>query len=148
MSAKLSQRVQPHEATPWVVEAIRSIETSRELLQGEIGRLTRELAEAKARAVARIAELDAQNKLLSDDLDSTESERVRLRAEVEAKDAANATMRADAERYAHLKSIAKAGINKHWEFVITLDLVPCPDHIGMLDLALDADRNNKGTPIE
>ena len=52
-------------------------------------------------------------------------------------------LRADAERYAHLKSIAKVGITKRQEFVITLDLVPCPGHIGMLDLALDADRNNK-----
>lgn len=73
-----------------------------------------------------------------------------LAAEVDALTAANAAlvasndaMREDAERYIHLKSIAKVGITKRQEFVITLDLVPCPGHIGMLDLALDADRNNK-----
>ena len=49
--AKLSQRIQPHEATPWVIEAIRSVETSLEVSQGEVHRLTRELAEAKARAL-------------------------------------------------------------------------------------------------
>jgi hypothetical protein len=76
----------------------------------------------------------------------------RLRAEVEALTAANAALvasndalRADAERYAHLKSIAKVGITKRQEFVITLDLVPCPGHIGMLDLALDAARKVEGS---
>lgn len=47
---KLSQRIQPHEATQWVIEAIRAVETSLELSRGEVHRLTRELAEAKARA--------------------------------------------------------------------------------------------------
>lgn len=45
--------------------------------------------------------------------------------------------RSDAERYACLKSMAKIGITKRQEFIITLDLVPCPNHIGELDLALD-----------
>lgn len=69
------------------------------------------------------------------------AENARLHAEVEALKSALAAERADAERYAHLKSIAKVGNTKRQEFVITLDLVPCPGHIGMLDLALDADRN-------
>ena len=45
--SNLSQRIQPHEATPWVIEAIRAVETSLELSRGEVHRLTRELAEAR-----------------------------------------------------------------------------------------------------
>lgn len=88
-----------------------------------------ELAEAKARRGGMMATYL--------DLDDVAAENPLAQQELEV-------LREKASLYDYLKSIARVGITKRQEFVITLDFaVPCPDHIGLLDLALDADMKER-----
>jgi cell division protein FtsB len=112
--------------TEWrAVHAVRSVRQLRQDYD--------EACDEAEKLRERVAELEAQNKLLSDDLEATEAERFRLRAENEA-------LRADAERLADSLGVLESACQRRAELVTPGAYLAQLEVAEMSDALLELDR--------